>query len=207
MSCVGKLAVTLFLCHVAGAMHGMQFRAQALASAPRQESVATATSARQPAHNFSPAGATQQLAPQSHLPSISPLDPQDFSPETQRAQPGAEGLGTRPFAEMHRFWDRENVWLFAGVATARSLDYTSTLNMRRRGRQEILLTNSVVDNHPLFAGIEALGAGASVAVSYWLHRTQHHRLERWVSVVHIGVASGGAVRNYSLKTFHASSTQ
>jgi len=41
----------------------------------------------------------------------------------------------------HRFWDKENRWLFAGVGAARTLDYFSTLNMRRRGRQEILLTN------------------------------------------------------------------
>src|SRR5580693_4999260 len=43
----------------------------------------------------------------------------------------------------HRFWDKENDWLFAGVGASRTLDYFSTLNMRRRGRQEILLTNDV----------------------------------------------------------------
>jgi hypothetical protein len=102
----------------------------------------------------------------------------------------------------HRFWDRENAWLFAGVGAARALDYTSTLNMRRRGRQEILLTNSVVDNHPLFAGIEAGGAALSVGASYLFHATGHHRLERWVSIVHISVAGTGAVRNYSLQTAH-----
>jgi hypothetical protein len=102
----------------------------------------------------------------------------------------------------HRFWDRENTWLFAGVGAARALDYTSTLNMRRRGRQEILLTNSVVDNHPLFAGIEAGGVAFSVGASYLFHATGHHRLERWVSIVHITVAGAGAVRNYSLETAH-----
>src|SRR2546429_7043397 len=30
----------------------------------------------------------------------------------------------------HRFWDKENRWLFAGVGAARTLDYFSTLNMR-----------------------------------------------------------------------------
>ena len=43
----------------------------------------------------------------------------------------------------------------------------------------------------------------SVGASYVLHRTGHHKLERWVSIVHIGVGTGGAVRNYCLKTFHA----
>src|ERR1700686_247989 len=54
----------------------------------------------------------------------------------------------------HRFWDRENDWLFAGVGASRALDYASTLNLRRPGIDEIFLTNSIVDNHPLFAGIE-----------------------------------------------------
>jgi hypothetical protein len=102
----------------------------------------------------------------------------------------------------HRFWDKTNDWLFAGVAASRTLDYFSTLNMRRRGRQEILLTNDAVDNHAAFAVIEAAGTGASIGASYLFHRYGHHKLERWVSVVHIGLATTGSVRNYCLKTFH-----
>jgi len=49
--------------------------------------------------------------------------------------------------------------LFAGVGASRTLDYFSTLNMRARGRQEILLNNDVVDNHAAFATIEAAGNG------------------------------------------------
>ena len=61
----------------------------------------------------------------------------------------------------HRFWDRENDWLFAGVGAGRTLDYASTLNLRRRGIDEVFLTNSIVDNHPLFVGIEAAATAAS----------------------------------------------
>ena len=102
----------------------------------------------------------------------------------------------------HRFWDRENDLLFAGVAGTRTADYFSTLNMRRRGRQEIFLTNEAVDNHPGFAFIEAGATGLSVGVSYLFHRYGHHKLERWTSIVHLGLAGTGAVRNYSLKTAH-----
>jgi hypothetical protein len=102
----------------------------------------------------------------------------------------------------HRFWDKENGWLFAGVGAARTLDYFSTLNMRRRGVQEILLTNEVVDNHAAFATIEAAATGASIGASYLFHRYGHHKLERWTSFVHIGLATTGAVRNYCLKTAH-----
>src|SRR5271167_4915718 len=55
-------------------------------------------------------------------------------------------LDAKPSTPTHRFWDEENDWLFAGVGASRTLDYFSTLNFRRRGRQEILLTNEVVDN-------------------------------------------------------------
>jgi hypothetical protein len=102
----------------------------------------------------------------------------------------------------HRFWDKQNAWLFAGVAASRALDFHSTGNMRRRGRDEILLTNDVVDNKPAFVAIEAAGAFASVGISYLFHRSNHHKLERWVSYLHIGVTTFGGVRNYWLKTRH-----
>jgi hypothetical protein len=102
----------------------------------------------------------------------------------------------------HAFWDKTNAWLFAGVAASRTLDYFSTLNMRRRGRQEILLSNDAVDNHAAFAVIEAAATGVSIGASYFFHRYGHHKLERWTSIVHIGLATSGSVRNYCLKTFH-----
>jgi len=105
-------------------------------------------------------------------------------------------------AQSHRFWNKENRWLFAGVGAARTLDYFSTLNMRRRGRQEILLSNDVVDNHAAFATIEAAGTGVSIGASFLFHHHGHHKLERWTSFVHVGLATSGAVRNYCLKTAH-----
>jgi hypothetical protein len=108
--------------------------------------------------------------------------------------------------KQHRFWDRENDWLFAGVGASRTLDYFSTLNMRRRGRQEIFLTNDVVDNHAAFAAIEASATGVSIGASYLFHRYGHHKLERWTSITHIGLTTTGAVRNYCLKTAHAAPT-
>jgi len=43
------------------------------------------------------------------------------------------------------------------------LDYFSTLNFRRRGRNEALLTNDIVDNHAAFASIEAAATVAPLA--------------------------------------------
>ncbi|MGH9504021.1 MAG: hypothetical protein ACRD20_14310 [Terriglobales bacterium] len=102
----------------------------------------------------------------------------------------------------HPFWDRTNILLFSGVAVFRGLDYASTRNFQARGRDEILIPDDVVNNSAGFASLEAAGTLASVGLSYWMHRTRHHKIERWISIVHIGVTGFGVVRNYSLKSKH-----
>jgi hypothetical protein len=99
----------------------------------------------------------------------------------------------------HPFWDKDNILLFAGVGAGRALDYVSTRHFRDRGVNEWLLTNNFVDNKPLFAGFEVAGVAASIGVSYLFHRSGHHKLERWVSIVHIGAAVGGSAWNYTLE--------
>jgi hypothetical protein len=143
----------------------------------------------------------------------SDVDRRESAPTVPAAPDGAsssekktEGIiqpGPPPLrSDAHRFWDRENDWLFAAVGAGRALDYASTLNLRHRGINEVFLTNSIVDNHALFAGIEAAGAAASIGLSYAFHRAGHHQLERWTSIIHFGVATGGAIRNYALPTPH-----
>lgn len=105
-------------------------------------------------------------------------------------------------ADNHPFWDRENILLFTGVVVFRGLDYASTRNFQARGRTEILLPEVVVNNSAAFAGVEAGGAATSVALSYLLHRTGHHKMERWLSISHISVTAFGVGWNYSLKSKH-----
>jgi len=108
----------------------------------------------------------------------------------------------KPEIPAHRFWDRTNVLLFSGVSVLRGLDYASTRNMQARGREEILLPDDVVNNSAGFAGLEAAASATSVGLSYWMHRTDHHKLERWVSIAHISVTAVGVARNYALKSKH-----
>jgi len=107
---------------------------------------------------------------------------------------------TKPAPMPHRFWDRTNLALFSGIAVTRGFDYASTRNFQARGRQEILLPDEVVNNSAGFASLEAAGTMTSIGISYLLHRTGHHTLERWMSIGHIGVTAFGDIRNYSLKT-------
>ena len=142
-----------------------------------------------------------------HLLFISPLGIYaQEAPESPAPRKDSPSNLSRASQQEHPFWDATNGWLFAGTGASRALDYSSTLNMRRRGRQEILLNNDVVDNHAAFAAIEAAGTGVSIGAAYVFHRSGHHKLERWTSIIHISVATAGAARNYSLKTAHPSPT-
>ncbi len=122
------------------------------------------------------------------------IDSIDAPVATRATQPAAE----QPWRPPHRFWDAGNIALAGGVAASRALDYDSTGHFRKLGNQEWLLTNRIVDNKPLFATIEVAGGAAAIGVAYWLHRTGHHRLERWALVLHTAVTTGGAIHNYSL---------
>jgi len=130
-------------------------------------------------------------------PQLRAQEQQHSAPTVQEAPPPAPLPKTVQIP--HKFWDKKNAWLFAGVAGTRALDYASTRNLRNRGLNEILLTNDIVDNKPLFVAIEASGVALSIGVSYIFHKTGHHKLERWVSIVHISVGTGGSIRNYVLK--------
>lgn len=122
------------------------------------------------------------------------------NPRTAATPPAtAKAPASSKAAPPHKFWDKENDLLFAGVGAARMMDYASTRHFRNQGDNEVLLTNAIVDNRPLFVGIELAGTAASIGVSYLFHRTGHHTLERWVSIGHIGVGVGGSIHNYALK--------
>jgi hypothetical protein len=127
--------------------------------------------------------------------------PGPAAPQALPSSPGAV-RSPEPAVPPHRFWDRTNILLFSGVAVFRGLDYASTRNFQARGRTEILLASDVVNNSAAFAGLEAAGAATSVGLSYWLHRTGHHSMERWLSIGHIAVTGFGVARNYSLKSKH-----
>jgi hypothetical protein len=123
--------------------------------------------------------------------------PSQASPDAPSAHPPAQ-----PPLPPHAFWDRTNILLFSGVGVFRGLDYASTRNFQARGREEVLIPDDVVNNSAGFAALEAAGTATSVGLSYWMHRIGHHKIERWISIVHIGVTGFGVARNYSLKSKH-----
>jgi hypothetical protein len=133
--------------------------------------------------------------------------PQTAQPSTEAPVSSPRPAALRPAAEPplppHAFWDKTNILLFSGVGVFRGLDYASTRNFQARGREEVLIPDDVVNNSAGFAALEVAGTATSVGLSYWMHRIGHHKIERWISIVHIGVTGFGVARNYSLKSKHA----
>jgi hypothetical protein len=101
---------------------------------------------------------------------------------------------TLPEAPSHRrFWDRENSVLFATSAAFSAADFVVTRDNLRGGGQELNPVTRVFSGSTtgLAVNFAAETAGV-VGISYFFHKTGHHKLERAVSVLNIG-ASAGAV--------------
>src|SRR6202795_2363976 len=100
---------------------------------------------------------------------------------------------TLPETPSHRFWDRENTFLFAANAAFSTADFIVTRNNLRNGGQELNPVTGVFSGST--AGLAVNFAGEAVGVvglSYVFHKTGHHKLERAVPLVNIG-ASAAAV--------------
>jgi len=98
---------------------------------------------------------------------------------------------TPKFEAPHRFWDKENVALFTGVAATSAADFAVTRSNLQAGGQELnpfvrIFGRSTAGLAMNFAG-EAAG---SMGLSYFFHKTGHHKLERAVSYVNIGGSLG-----------------
>ncbi len=93
----------------------------------------------------------------------------------------------------HRFWDKENAALFAASAALSAADFAVTRANLQSGGQEMNPLVRVFGRSTAGLAVNFAGETAGVVcLSYFFHRTGHHRLERIVSMVNIG-GSAGAV--------------
>lgn len=111
-------------------------------------------------------------------------------PPTSTGAPIVETPVQKPtFSEAgnHQFWDRENGFLFATSAAFSAADFVVTRDNLRAGGQELNPVVSVFGHST--AGLAMNFAGETVGVvglSYFFHKTGHHRMERAVSMLNIG---------------------
>lgn len=130
----------------------------------------------------SPALRAQTLTAQGPLPDAP-------SPFIEAASPIAAPMPNMN-AE-HKFWDTQNRILLIAAAASNFADFAVTRSNLQSGGREL---NPVVR---LFGRSSAglvtnfIGETAGVvAISYFFHKTGHHKLERAVSLVNIGTSTG-----------------
>jgi hypothetical protein len=117
------------------------------------------------------------------------LEPAPMTPAVTVFQPA-----TLPEAPSHhRFWDRENSVLFATSAAFSAADFVVTRDNLRSGGQELNPVTRTVSGTTTGLALNFAGETAGViGLSYFFHKTGHHKLERAVSMLNIG-ASAAAV--------------
>lgn len=125
------------------------------------------------------------------------------APAVQPVLSGFVATGNPVFE--HKFWDRENYALFAASAAMNTADFAVTRANLQSGGRELNPMVRVFGRST--AGLAANFAGETfgvVGLSYFCHKTGHHRMERMVSMVNIG-GSMGAV-SYGLAHRNSSAT-
>jgi len=90
----------------------------------------------------------------------------------------------------HEFLDRENLALFGAVVALSAADFTTTRANLQNGGKELdpvtrLLSHSTAGLAVNFAG-ETAGV---IGLSYFFHKTGHHKLERLASMINIGAST------------------
>jgi hypothetical protein len=99
----------------------------------------------------------------------------------------------RPTASEHKFWDRENKMLFVTAAALNGADFAITRSNLQSGGRELNPVVRIFGRSTAWLAVNFAGETAGViSVSYFLHKTGRHKIERWISIVNIS-SSAGAV--------------
>ena len=111
-------------------------------------------------------------------------------------QPASTFLSTGDFQE-HKFWDRQNKIMFAAHAGLAATDFALThRNLASGGRELNPVARPFTDMGTpgevlFFAGSTA----TSIGLSYMMHKTHHHSMERWISRYAIADSASGVAFN------------
>jgi hypothetical protein len=93
----------------------------------------------------------------------------------------------------HKFWDRENGWLFLAAAISNGADFAVTRANLQSGGRELNPVVRMFGTSSSGLAMNFVGETTSImSLSYFFHKTGHHKLERLAPVMNIG-SSAGAV--------------
>ena len=91
----------------------------------------------------------------------------------------------------HGFWDKKNCALLITAAVLNGADFAVTRANQRSGGQELNPVVRMFGQSTPGLAMNFIGETAgAISLSYFFHKTGHHRLERVVSLVNIGTSAG-----------------
>jgi hypothetical protein len=106
-------------------------------------------------------------------------------------------IAPRKAERVHRFFDKWNVALFAGGAALNGADFAVTRANLRSGGKELNPMVRVFGRSTAGLAFNFGGETAgTLGLSYLLHKSGHHKLERIVPLLNIGTSTGAV--SYSL---------
>jgi hypothetical protein len=120
---------------------------------------------------------------------VAMLEPDAGPPAPAVASVSSKSLPEAP-SSSHPFWDTENRVLFGAVAAGSAADFAVTYSNLQDGGKELNPVTRVFSGSTAGLAVNFVGQTAGVVgLSYFLHRTGHHRLERLTPVLNFGASA------------------
>ncbi len=123
---------------------------------------------------------------------LASADPDAPAPFVEASNPPAV-IAPTSTGDQSRFWDKQNCALFVAAGALNAADFAVTRANLQSGGQELNPVVRIFGRSTPGLAVNFIGETAGmISLSYFLHKTGHHKLERLVSMVDIG-GSAGAV--------------
>ena len=123
-------------------------------------------------------------------PNLLAQGPLPDAPEPSAEPPAAVVVTPAPEVSRHKFWDKKNWALFAVSAALSGADFAVTRSNLQNGGQELNPVVRMFGRSTPGLAVNFAGETAGVVgLSYFFHKTGHHKMERIVSMVNIGASS------------------
>ena len=101
----------------------------------------------------------------------------------------------------HKFLDRTNIALFAAAASLNTADFAVTYSNLQSGGKELNPVVRIFGRSGPGLSVNFIGETVGVmGVSYFLHKTGHHRLERLVPLANIACSAGAVSYDLTHRT-------
>ena len=103
-------------------------------------------------------------------------------------------IASPPAISEHQFWDKENLALFTATAAFSAADFSVTRANLQSGGKELNPIVRVFGRSTPGLAVNFAGETAGViGLSYFFHKTGHHRIERIFSTVNISGSAAAVI--------------